>query len=265
MGECTLETNRLRTIRVETEGKVATVTLDRPDVRNAFNEELIAELRHAFTSFPPDVRAVILTGGGGVFCAGADVAWMRKSKEYTEEENARDAAAMAAMFRAIDECPLPVIGRINGAAMGGALGLVACCDIAIAVDEAIFGFSEVRLGIIPANISTFVLPKIGARNARRYFLTGERFGAEEARAIGLVHEVVRPGSLDERVGAVAREILKCGPRAVAAAKELIREGMGRPREEQIAYTIETIARIRVSPEGQEGLAAFLEKRKPRWS
>ncbi len=254
----------MQTLRVETEGAIARVVLDRPDVRNAFNEVVIAELREVFSGFEPGVRVVILTGAGTVFCAGADVQWMKKSAAYTEAENARDAANMAMMYRAIDECPLPVIGRVNGAALGGGSGLVACCDIVVAVEGAQFGFTEVRLGIVPANISTFVLPKIGASAARRYFLTGERFGAREALAMGLVHEVVPPDLLDARVNELAQHLLSSGPRAVSAAKALIREGLARPRDQAIEYTIRTIAGIRVTPEAQEGLAAFLEKRKPRW-
>jgi len=255
----------MKTLRLETNGPVLTVTLDRPDVRNAFNEDVIRELHETFSSIPPKVRAVVLTGGGSVFCAGADVQWMKKSMNYSEEENAVDAAAMAAMFRSIDECPRPVIGRINGHALGGGSGLVACCDMVVAVEGALFGFTEVRLGIVPANISTFVLPKIGGRSARRYFLTGERFGAAEAKAIGLIHEVVPSDGLDAKVNDLVKEILRCGPNAVAIAKEVIREGLARPRDEAIDYTVKTIARVRISPEGQEGLGAFLEKRKPTWS
>jgi len=255
----------MTTIRIDTRDGIATVTLARPDVRNAFNEVLIDDLRRAFTSFPADVRVVILTGEGPIFCAGADVQWMKQSKDRTEKENAEDARAMAMMFRAIDECPKPVVARVRGAALGGGSGLVACCDIVVAAEGTQFGFTEVRLGIVPANISTFVLPKIGARAARRYFLTGERFDAARAREIGLVHEVVADSALDATVDGLAGEILKCGPNAVAIAKEIVREGLARPRDEAIEYTIRTIARVRVSPEGQEGLAAFLDKRKPRWS
>lgn len=255
----------METLRVTLKDAVATVALDRAAVRNAFNEVVIAELRQAFTSFPPGVRVVVLTGQGPVFCAGADVSWMKASRDRSESDNARDARAMAEMFRALDECPLPVIGRVRGAALGGGSGLVACCDIVVAGESTQFGFTEVRLGIVPANISTFVLPKIGAGAARRYFLTGERFDAREALRIGLIHEVTADDALDARVEAITRELLACGPMAVATAKTLIREATGRPRDEAIDYTVGTIARIRVSPEGQEGLAAFLEKRKPRWS
>jgi methylglutaconyl-CoA hydratase len=254
----------LTTIRIEVREWVATVTQARPDVRNAFNEVLIDELRRVFTSFGPEVRAVVLTGEGPIFCAGADVQWMKKSKDKSEAENAADARAMAMMFRAIDECPKPVIAKVRGAALGGGSGLVACCDIVAAAEGTTFGFTEVRLGIVPANISTFVLPKIGARAARRFFLTGERFDAARAKEMGLVHEVVSDSGLDAAVDGIVGELLKCGPEAVATAKEIVREGLARDRDDAIEYTIRTIARVRVSPEGQEGLAAFLEKRKPRW-
>jgi methylglutaconyl-CoA hydratase len=256
----------MQTIGIERRGPVATVLLRRPEVRNAFNETVIKELRETFESLDDEVRVVILMGDGPIFCAGADVQWMRKSRDYTQQQNARDARAMAEMFRAIDECPRPVIGRVQGAALGGGSGLVACCDIVVAAEGTQFGFTEVRLGIVPANISTFVLPKIGARAARRYFLTGERFDAAEALRIGLIHEVVKPELLDLRVDAIVQEVLQCGPRAVAIAKELIRQGVSAPpRDRAIEKTVRTIARVRVSKEGQEGLAAFLEKRAPRWS
>src|SRR5437867_1004295 len=176
----------MQTITVDRKGAVLWVTIDRPDVKNAFNEVVIAELRETFGKIPKDVRAIVLTGGGTVFCAGADVNWMKKSKTFTEEQNRSDAAAMSAMFRAIDECPTPVIGRINGVALGGGTGLTAVCDIVVAVEGAQFGFTEVRLGIVPAVISAYVLPKIGSTMARRYFLTGERFGPDGAQKMGLV-------------------------------------------------------------------------------
>jgi len=255
----------MQTLAVTPQGPVVTVAIDRPGVRNAFNEVVIDELRHVFTSFAPEVRVVVLTGAGPLFCAGADVQWMRKSRDYTEEQNAADARAMAMMFGAIDECPKPVVGKVRGAALGGGSGLVACCDMVVAAEGAQFGFTEVRLGIVPANISTFVLPKIGARAARRYFLTGERFDAAEARRIGLVHEVVPGDALDATVDGLVAALLQCGPDAVATAKEIIRTVAGTPRDQAIDYTVRTIARARVSPEGQEGLGAFLEKRKPRWA
>ena len=254
----------MKTIEVASRDGVLTVTLDRPDVRNAFNEVMIEELSHLFAGLPHDARIVVLTGAGPTFCAGADVQWMKKSKDYTEEQNAADARAMARMYRTIDECPRPLVARVQGAALGGGAGLVACCDVVVAAEGTTFGFTEVRLGIVPANISTFVLPKIGARAARRYFLTGERFDAAEARRIGLVHEVAPPADLDARVEAIVAELRKCGPAAVATAKEIVREVSRLPRDQAIDFTVRTIARARVSPEGQEGLQAFLEKRKPRW-
>ena len=255
----------MKTLAIETAGPVATIALARPDVRNAFDETMIDELHRAFTTLDAATRAVVLTGQGPIFCAGADVQWMKRSRNYTEAENLRDARAMAAMFRAIDECPKPVVGKARGLALGGGSGLLACCDIVVAAEGMQCGFTEVRLGIVPANISTFVLPKIGARAARRYFLTGERFDAAEARRIGLVHEVVPDADLDAAVDRIVGELLKCGPQAVATAKEIIRTVAGAPRDQAIDYTVKTIARARVSPEGQEGLGAFLEKRKPNWS
>lgn len=254
----------MKTLRVDSSGSVMRVTLDRPDVRNAFNETLIAELAETFRKPPAGTRVAVLTGAGTVFCAGADIDWMRRSREYTAEENARDASAMADMLRAVDEFPAPVIARVNGHALGGGAGLLAACDIVIAVDGATFGFTEVRLGLVPSVISAFVLPRIGLRAARRTYLTGERFDASLAKSIGLVDEVVAADALDARVDAIAAEILKCAPTAVAEAKKLIRELSGMTREQSIDHTVKTIARIRVSPEAQEGLSAFLEKRPPRW-
>jgi methylglutaconyl-CoA hydratase len=251
-------------IRVSPPGPVVTVTLSRPEVRNAFDETLIAELRSAFGSLAKETRVVVLTGEGAAFCSGADADWMRRAKSFTAEQNEADAGRMAAMLRAIDECPCPVLARVNGAALGGGMGLLAASDIAIAQDGATFGFTEVRLGLVPAVISTFVLPRIGPRAARRYFLTGERFGAPVAREIGLVHEVVAPEALDARVAALASGLLECGPQALATAKRLIREWSSWSREEAIAQTIRIISQVRVSPEAQEGLSAFLEKRKPKW-
>jgi methylglutaconyl-CoA hydratase len=255
----------VKTLAIATAGPVTTISLARPDVRNAFDETMIAELHQAFTTLEAATRVVVLTGEGPIFCAGADVQWMQRSRNYTEAENARDARAMAMMFRVIDECPKPVVGKVRGVALGGGSGLLACCDIVVVAEGTQCGFTEVRLGIVPANISTFVLPKIGARAARRYFLTGERFDAAESKRIGLVHEVVGDADLDGAVGKIVAELLKCGPQAVATAKEIVRTVAGRPRDEAIDYTVKTIARARVSPEGQEGLGAFLEKRKPNWS
>jgi methylglutaconyl-CoA hydratase len=243
---------------------ILTVTLDRPEVRNVFNETMIAELASVFGDVGPDTRVIILKGNGTAFCAGADVNWMRDSIHRSEADNARDAATMEAMFRAIDECPSPVIGRVHGFALGGAVGLVAACDVVVAAETARFGFTEVSLGIIPAVISPFALDKIGSKNARRYFVTGELFNAPRAQEMGLVHEVVAEDSLDSTVNEIVESILKNGPQAVAAAKSLVREVGAMTRDQAREHTIATIARIRTSAEGQEGLGAFLEKRKPKW-
>jgi len=252
------------TIRVDTRDGVTRIRLNRPDFRNALDDVLVADLHRAFIGLDPAARVVVLSGEGKVFCAGADAEWMKKSKSFTAEENRRDAAAVASMLQAVDECPVPVISRIHGAALGGGAGLAAASDIALAEEGTQFGFPEVRLGIVPAIISTFVLPRIGSRAARRYFLTGERFGAAEAAALGLVHEVVPPGAIDQKVDALCGEILQGGPKAQGIAKRLIRGLEGLPRDEAIRETIRTLSEIRVTPEAQEGLGAFLEKRKPRW-
>jgi methylglutaconyl-CoA hydratase len=242
---------------------VARVTLARPDVRNAFNAEAIERLRDLFTRITAadDVRAVVLAGEGGVFCGGADINWMRESLGLSFEANVRDAAAMSAMFRAIDNCAKPVIGRIHGAALGGGAGLVAVCDIAIASDQTTFGFTEVKLGIIPAVISPFVIAKIGASHARALFLTGQRFDAVHAREIGLVHEVVPSGDLDAAIERRIAEIRSAGPHAVSAAKLLIRRVLDTSYEESRALTTHAIANQRIGSEAQEGLRAFLERRK----
>lgn len=224
---------------------------------------MIRELTGTFRSVADSIRVVILTGLGDVFCAGADVNWMRDSIHRSEADNRRDAARMEAMFRAIDECPCPVLGRINGSALGGGMGLLACCDIGIAVDSARFGYTEVRLGIVPAVISPYSLAKIGDK-ARRWFLTGELFDATQAHAAGLVHEVVKKDKLDATTQRFVDAIVMNSPKAVRAAKQLIREVAGMDRDQAREHTIATIARIRTSPEGQEGLTAFLEKRRPGW-
>jgi methylglutaconyl-CoA hydratase len=243
---------------------IARVTLARPDVRNSFNASVIAELHAAFERIAAadNVRAVVLAGEGKVFCGGADVSWMRDSLDLSFEANAVDAEHMSDMFRAIDNCPRPVIARIQGAALGGGAGLAAACDIAIAAGDAVFGFTEVKLGIIPAVISPFVLSKIGASHARALFLTGERFDARRAMRIGLVHEIVPADSLDAAVDRCIAEIRSAGPYAASAAKLLIRRVLDATYEESRAITTRAIADLRISPEGQEGLRAFLERRKP---
>jgi methylglutaconyl-CoA hydratase len=250
-------------------GPVEYLTLNRPDVRNAFNEHVIAELtdwaaRTREAAERGQVRIAVLAGAGKLFCAGADVAWMSKTVAYTEEENLRDAMAMSRMFAAIDALPAAVIGRIQGAALGGGAGLAAVCDIVVAGENAVFGFTEVKLGIVPAVISPFALAKIGRSAARELFLTGARFSAARAKEIGLVHAVVAEVELDEAVDRFIRELLTAGPDALAAAKALIPQVWGRTVEDAMPITANTIASRRVSREGQEGLKAFLEKRTPAW-
>jgi methylglutaconyl-CoA hydratase len=242
-------------LRVERDGAVLRITLARPDRRNAFDAELIAELSQAFVDVGR-ARAVVLSGEGASFCAGADVEWMRASVGLSLEENVADANAMRQMFEAIDRCPAPVVARVQGHALGGGAGLVAAVDIAIAEPGTVFAFSEVKLGIIPAVISPFTLAKIGPGAARRYFLTGERFDAEAAMRIGLVSEVA--AELDAAVERVVGELLSAGPHAARWAKRLVRERPDGPE------TARWIAERRASEEGQEGLRAFLEKRKASW-
>lgn len=255
-----------KTLKIAREGAVVLVALSRPDVRNAFDDVLIGELTQAFSELgaDPSVRVITLTGEGPVFCAGADVNWMKRSITYTQEQNKNDALRMSGMFRAIDECPKAVIGRVNGTCFGGGMGLISCCDIVVAVDSAQFAFTEVKLGIVPAVISAYVAPKIGPSAARRYFLSAEVFGPEEARRIGLVHEIVPAAGLHTKVAGIAAAIVKNGPAAVATAKSLIPQVLSKSRPDAIEFTASLISRVRTSPEGQEGLGAFLEKRKPSW-
>ena len=250
------------TVTLAMDGGVARVTLARPDVRNAFNAAVIGELHAIFTRLSADaaVRAVVLAGEGKVFCGGADINWMRESLELSFEQNVADAERMSDMYRAIDRCSKPVIARIHGAALGGGAGLAAVCDVAIASDDALFGFTETKLGIIPAVISPFVLGKIGVSNARALFLTGQRFGAERARTIGLVHDVVANADLDAAVDRVLGELRTAGPSAVAAAKQLIPAVAAASYDASKVLTAQAIAKQRVTPEGQEGLRAFLERR-----
>jgi methylglutaconyl-CoA hydratase len=242
-------------LRVQRDDSVLRVTLARPERRNAFDAALIAELKDAFSDVG-DARAVVLAGDGPSFCAGADVDWQRAAIDLTYEENVEDAMRLYAMLEAIDGCPAPVVARVQGYALGGGSGLVACCDVAVAGEDAVFGFSEVKLGIIPAVISPFVVPRVGVGAARRYFLTGERFGAQAALRIGLVHELA--DDLDAAVERVVGELLSSGPQAAREAKKLLRE---LPTGVDTAHIA---ARLRTSPEGQDGLRAFLERRKPSW-
>jgi methylglutaconyl-CoA hydratase len=242
-------------LRIGRDGPRLRVTIARPERRNAFDAALIAELAAAFSDVS-DARVVILAGDGPSFCAGADVDWQRSAIDLSYDENVEDAMRLYGMMEAIDGCPAPVVARVQGYALGGGSGVVACCDVAIAGEDAVFGFSEVKLGIIPAVISPFVVPRIGAGAARRYFLTGERFDARTALRIGLVHEVT--GDLDAAVDRVVAELLTSGPEAAREAKRLVRE---RPTGVDTAHIA---ARLRTSTEGQDGLRAFLERRKPGW-
>ena len=253
-------------IRVERRREAAYVSLARPEVRNAFDAALIAELTHVFQWLDSrdDVRAIVLRGDGRHFCAGADLNWMRASLDFSREDNTSDALRMSDMFRAIDSCRHPVIGRIQGAALGGGSGLAAVCDIVIAASDARFGFTEARLGIAPAVISPFVLRKIGVSSARALFLTAEQFDSQRALSIGLVHQVVAPEQLDEAVDRTLRDVFSCSPRGVRAAKQLCRTVPDLPEGEARELTAGTIADLRTSPEGQEGIRAFLEKRPAAW-
>jgi methylglutaconyl-CoA hydratase len=254
-------------ILTDRQGPVLRITLDRPDVRNAFDEEMITALTAAALHATEDetLRAVVLAGSGKSFCAGADIGWMSKAIAYTHRENLSDAEDLARMLERLDTLRHPLIGRIHGAALGGGVGLAAVCDIAIAADDAVFALSEVKLGILPAVVAPYVLRKIGSSAARELFLTGSRFSAARAREIGLVHEVVPADELDDAIGRRLAEVLAAGPKAVSIAKSLIREIAGANPRDVIGLTTDTIASQRVSHEGQEGLRAFLEKRKPSWT
>lgn len=256
-----------RSLRFERQGAVARVALARPEVRNAFDDGLIEELTRAFREAAEDgaIRVVVLSGDGPSFCAGADVAWMRKAGGYSKAENEADAGKMARMLRGIDACPKPVVALAHGAAIGGGVGLVAAADIAIAAEGTVFSLAEVKLGILPSVISPYVLRSIGPRFARDLFLTGDRFDAAEAHRIGLVHRVVPAGELEEAGRRKVASLLGSGPEAVGVAKKLIEQVTGKTPEEAMPLTVRTIAERRASAEAKEGLTAFLEKRKPSWA
>jgi methylglutaconyl-CoA hydratase len=248
------------------EGPVVRVTLNRPGVRNAFNEDLIAELSDWTRSVDlTRARVGVLGGAGHVFCAGADVSWMSRMVGYSREENVRDARALASMFEALNSLAIPLIGRVQGAALGGGAGLAAVCDIVVAADDAVFGFTEAKLGLLPAVISPYAIAKIGQSAARELFLTAAKFSALRAREIGLVHAVVPAADLDAAIDGYVRELLTSAPQAVAGAKSLIGSVAGRPPADVAELTADTIARHRVSAEGQDGMRAFLDKKKPTWS
>ena len=254
-------------IRTDVQGYIATITLSRPQVRNAFNDEVIAELSQAFTTLGDDarVRAIVLAAEGPAFCAGADLNWMRRMADYTRAENLDDAGKLAEMLRLIYACPKPTVARVQGDVFAGGMGLVAACDMAVSVDTATYCLSEVKLGLIPATISPYVIRAMGPRAAHRYFLTAERFGAVEALRIGFVHEVVTADALDVKVDELVKALTGASPSAVRACKTLVQEVADRDIDAAlIARTVAGIADIRASAQGKEGVQAFLQKRKPSW-
>ena len=254
-------------LTLEFQGPLATITLTQPEVRNAFSDEVIADITHAFHAVGKrsDVRAVVLAAEGPAFCAGANLNWMRRMADYSRDENREDAGLLAEMLRVIYECPQPTIARVQGDVYAGGMGLVAACDMAVAAEGAGFCLSEVKIGLIPATISPYVIRAMGARAAHRYFLTGERFDAAEALRIGFVHRVVAADELDNAVAGLRKHLVSAGPAAARACKRLVIEGAAREINEQlIAATVESIADIRASAEGKEGVQAFLQKRKPAW-
>jgi methylglutaconyl-CoA hydratase len=256
-----------QTLDVAIHGGVATVRLNRPEVRNAFNEIMIGELAGAFRALGAEagIRAIVLAAEGPAFCAGADLGWMKKMAGFTRAENLADAAQLADMLRTIHECPKPVVAKVQGDCYAGGMGLVAACDIVVAVEAIHFCLSEVKLGLIPATISPYVIRAMGENAARRYFLTAERFSAKEARRIGFVHEVVPVESLDATVGEIVKALVANSPNAVKEAKRLVHDVAGMPLSDAlIADTAERIADIRSSEDGKEGVQSFLEKRKPGW-
>lgn len=255
-------------LNVEKAGGVARVTLNRPQIRNAFDDVLIGELTQAFRSLDADasVRVMVLAGNGPAFCAGADLNWMKRMAGYSYEQNLADAGALAEMLKTLDRMAKPTIARVHGAAFAGGVGLVAACDIAVGAPEAKFCLSEAKLGLSPATISPYVVRAMGERMARRYFLTAEVFGAEEAHRIGLLSALVPGAELDAAIEPLCAQLLACGPAALAKIKDLVRfVASGEADDAMIADTAKRIAEIRVSPEGREGIASFLEKRKPDWT
>jgi methylglutaconyl-CoA hydratase len=257
----------MKHLQLNMQGGVATLVLNRPEVRNAFNDEVIAELTQAFTELGQrdDVRCIVLAAEGVAFCAGADLNWMKRMADYTHAENLADAGALAEMLRVVYTCPKPTIAKVQGDVYAGGTGLVSACDMAVSVDTAGYCLSEVKLGLIPATISPYVIRAMGARAAHRYFLTAERFDAAEALRIGFVHEVVSAAELDAKVAELAKALVSAGPQAVRLCKKLVQD----VAEQEITpalikATVEGIADIRVSPEGREGVQSFLQKRKPNW-
>jgi len=254
------------TIRYKVEANVAYIDFCRPEVHNAFNDKLIYELTDLFGMLDRDdsLRAVVLSGEGKSFCAGADLNWMKRVINQSFEENLKESNALADLFAMIYNFKCPVIGKINGAAIGGGVGFVAVCDIAIAAESAKFSFSEVKIGVVPACIGPYVIKKIGEGKAREFFITGERMKAKKAHKIGLINEYVEDKDLDNAVAELVKMIMSSGPHAVTMAKTLVSAVPGMNEEQYKPYTAEMIAKLRVSDEGQEGMSAFLEKRKPNW-
>ena len=259
--------NSFNTLELQADGPVARIWLNRPELRNAFDDEVIGELSAAFAQVVarPEVRVIVLGARGPAFCAGANLNWMRRAADFTREQNTQDAAGLAAMLRTIHESPKPVIARIQGDVYAGGMGLVAACDMAVSVDSANYCLSEVKIGLIPATISPYVLRAMGTRAAQRYFLTAERFSAAEALRIGFVPEVVGADALDAKVDELVKALCNASPAAVRACKQLIADVAGREIDDAlVAETVQGIADIRASEEGREGVQAFLQKRKPNW-
>ncbi len=255
------------TLKFEKKDNIANIIFNRPEIHNAFNSTVINEMSEVFKQIATDdaLRAVVITGSGKSFCAGADLNWMKAVKEQGYERNLNESNSLADLFYQIYTCKIPVIGKINGAAIGGGTGFVALCDIAISAKSAVFSFSEVKIGLVPACIGPYVIKKMGEGKARELFITGERMTAERAMQVGLVNKIVDDDKLDNAVNELLESIKSSGPNAIAMAKKLINEVPGMSPEEFRPYTAEMIARLRVSEEGQEGMDAFLNKRKPKWA
>ena len=254
------------TIKLEVRGKVAWVILNRPEVRNAFNATMISEMTEAFKEIKNQayLRAVVVTGEGKGFCAGADLNWMKGVVNYTYEENLQDSQNLSDMFELMANCPLPTIARVNGPAIGGGTGMVAVCDIVIASEDSVFSLSEVKLGLVPACISPYVIRRMGDKNCREYFLTGERLTAEKALNAGLINRIIPESKLDEEIDKLIQQLISSGPEALAVCKQLLDKVPPMNQKEYGAYTAEVITKLRMSDEGQEGMKAFFEKRKPKW-
>jgi methylglutaconyl-CoA hydratase len=257
----------MNTLDISRQGAVARVMLDRPDVRNAFNDAVIAELEQAFRTLgaDPSLRAIVLGGHGKAFCAGADLAWMRAMADYSWDENRADAQKLADMLWTVYTCPLPVVGRIHGDCYAGGVGLAAVCDVLVAADGVQFALTEAKLGLLPATIAPYVMRAIGVQAARRYFISAERFSARQALALGFVHEVVAADAIDAKVDEIVAAVVANGPMAVKACKQLVQDLAGRPIDDALrADTARRIADIRAGDEGKEGVQSFLHKRAPNW-